>query len=385
MGVVVFDKTGTLTLGRCGVRSFAWLGAGGGGGGVPGGRGDGGRDCAGGAADVAGCGGGGGSSSGEQHAARRRLLRLFAAVEAGSEHPLAKAVVDFVRAQEQPQAAPHPAQERGPQGQEEAQALHVDRVEAVPGRGVHALVPGTWRAVAASAIGRMAAAGGRPAACGGPAAADGGDGAGGAGGLDAASEGAGSVRVCIGNLPWMEECGVELSEADLRAIAALEAPEGAAPCSSSAAASALNGGLGGSAALAAGGGAGACPAGGGCGSSGAGSAGPASGGGGGSSGVVVVVGGGGGGGGAAVVVAAVARHAMAAFAIGDEPRPEAAGVLRALERRGLEVWVVTGDSRWAIHVSMACTLAVALPRLCCSCFQACASRGTRACWDASLD
>jgi cation transport ATPase len=52
------------------------------------------------------------------------------------------------------------------------------------------------------------------------------------------------------------------------------------------------------------------------------------------------------GGGATVVAAAVDGCAVALVAIADQMKPEAAPVLAALKRRGIQCWMITGDSRW---------------------------------------
>ncbi|WIA09268.1 hypothetical protein OEZ85_008676 [Tetradesmus obliquus] len=49
--------------------------------------------------------------------------------------------------------------------------------------------------------------------------------------------------------------------------------------------------------------------------------------------------------GATVVIAAVSGKAVALLAIADNLKLEAAGVLQALQQRGVETWMVTGDSR----------------------------------------
>eukprot|EP00775_Hariotina_reticulata_P009333 gene9333-9497_t len=49
--------------------------------------------------------------------------------------------------------------------------------------------------------------------------------------------------------------------------------------------------------------------------------------------------------GATVVVAAVGSVAAALVVVADTVKPEAAAVLRALDRRGVEAWMITGDSR----------------------------------------
>eukprot|EP00882_Tetradesmus_deserticola_P011616 GHRQ01012289.1.p1 GENE.GHRQ01012289.1~~GHRQ01012289.1.p1 ORF type:complete len:261 (+),score=147.97 GHRQ01012289.1:32-784(+) len=49
--------------------------------------------------------------------------------------------------------------------------------------------------------------------------------------------------------------------------------------------------------------------------------------------------------GATAVVAAVSGRAVALLVIADSVKPEAPGVLRALQQRGVETWMITGDSR----------------------------------------
>ncbi|KAF6255248.1 E1-E2 ATPase-domain-containing protein [Scenedesmus sp. NREL 46B-D3] len=180
--VVVFDKTGTLTTGKPTVKQVVFVSDG-----MP-----------------------------------RPLLALIAAVEAGSEHPLARAVVQHVAAL----------------GIQETDAGgRVVEFAAQPGRGVSC--SGTVAAAAAAAA---------------------------------------AVDVVIGNLAWLEECGVQLSAAVRQKKAQLE------------------------------------------------------------------------GQGATVMLAAVGGSVVALFAVADQIKPEAPAVLAALQQRGMQCWMITGDSRRAALV-----------------------------------
>jgi P-type E1-E2 ATPase len=143
--------------------------------------------------------------------------------------------------------------------------LHVEGLEAIPGRGVKALVPAAWQDVAAAA----AAA----ASCKHSTKAH-----------DTASYNSSSssktsaespTLVSIGNVAWMEDQGVPLSKSMRQQLAQLEEAAGAT-----------------------------------------------------------------------VVVAAVGARAVALLVIADGLKAEAPGVLRALQQRGMETWMITGDSRW---------------------------------------
>jgi Cu+-exporting ATPase len=287
VGTVVFDKTGTLTRGQCSLLRVVWFSA------------DGGSDDGEGEACGEVCGDDG-RSGGARGGARRKVIQLIAAAEAGSEHPLARAVAAYAESQLKKEPGGDAAAAAGGGGgggddvaivdDDEAPPLHVEAVEAAPGRGIKALAPAAWRAVAAAAVAAAAAEPDAPptsAVCDQAAAglAAPPRPAGGSScckrvsapppsqpsGLAAS---AGQVGVYVGNAAWMRECGVALPQAALDRVAALEASLGAT-----------------------------------------------------------------------VVVAAVGGAAVALLAIADETRPEAAGVLRALERRGVEAWMVTGDSR----------------------------------------
>lgn len=51
--------------------------------------------------------------------------------------------------------------------------------------------------------------------------------------------------------------------------------------------------------------------------------------------------------GATVVAAALNGQAVALLAIADSMKPEAPAVLRLLQQRGMQCWMITGDSRCA--------------------------------------
>lgn len=150
---------------------------------------------------------------------QRAVLAMLAAVESRSEHPLAKAVVSY-------------AEKRGIQPDE--LQCSIDAFHMQTGRGVRCnLTP-------------------------------------------AASSNAGSavpVDVIIGNIPWLQECGVGLSAAARQQRAEMEAE------------------------------------------------------------------------GATVVAAALNGQAVALLAIADSMKPEAPAVLKLLQQRGMQCWMITGDSR----------------------------------------
>jgi Cu+-exporting ATPase len=263
VGLVLFDKTGTLTQGKCKLQQVVWLQ-----------HGD--RQ----AADLAldtgliedqdgatykatamAASATAKSSSGSVAVAQQQLMQLLAAVESGSEHPLAKAVVQAV--QQQLSSSKEAAADGGAAAA--AAALHVEGLEAVPGRGVKALVPAAWQHVAAAATGSTSQYSKDGQA------------------NTAANNSSNSrspastttlVPVFIGNIAWMEDQGVTLPKHVRQQHAQLEEAAGAT-----------------------------------------------------------------------VVVAAVGSRAVALLVIADSLKAEAPGVLRALQQRGVETWMITGDSR----------------------------------------
>jgi hypothetical protein len=244
---VVLDKTGTLTHGRCSVQRVVWL-----------------RDDDG--------------STAASVTARRQLLRLIAAVESGSEHPLARAVTSYAAAQQKQWAEDDDIACRDDvPARSPAPPPVVEGVEAVPGRGIRGLAPAGWSAVAAAAGCAAGKGSGLLQPQQQPASGE---------ALDALAREAASrdqqqpdgrrVGVFIGNTAWMEDSGVEMDAPTAERIRTLESTTA----------------------------------------------------------------------GATAVVAAVGRRPVAVVLIADVVKPEAFGALRALERRGLEVWMVTGDSRY---------------------------------------
>ncbi|KIZ00839.1 putative copper-exporting P-type ATPase B [Monoraphidium neglectum] len=170
----------------------------------------------------------------------------MSAVEACSEHPLARAVVSHARDVWGISADPSSADVAG--------------FEAVPGRGLRCTVS----AAAAAAAAATSVIAVQRACCkrvNDAAASNSGD------------SGGGGVPVVIGNLEWMAECGVEISLEVGRAVAQIEAA------------------------------------------------------------------------GSTAVVAAVGGAAAAVVGIGDDLRAEAPAVVRELGRRGMECWMITGDSQ----------------------------------------
>lgn len=158
---------------------------------------------------------------------QRLVLTLLAAVEARSEHPLAKAVVSY-------------AEKQGVRPDE----LHcvIEGFHSQTGRGVRCTVT--------------------PAAGSSDASSSGSDGS-----------SAVPVDVIIGNVPWLQECGVGLSAVARQQRADMEAE------------------------------------------------------------------------GATVVAAALNGKAVALLGIADSMKPEAPAVLRLLQQRGMQCWMITGDSR----------------------------------------
>ncbi|KAF6252600.1 heavy metal P-type ATPase [Scenedesmus sp. NREL 46B-D3] len=296
--VVVFDKTGTLTTGKPTVQQVVFVSDG-----MPVDLQDTQQQqqqqhssngtsscCAAKATQALGNSSSGSSSCSDSLQEQQRpLLALIAAVEAGSEHPLARAVVQHVAAL----------------GIQETDAGgRVVEFAAQPGRGVScrfvpAAATGTAAAAGSAAVvdGSGSAAGaGSPSCCNGSAAADA-DSRAAAG--DSAATGSGSccnkrdsgtvaaaaaaaaaaaVDVVIGNLAWLEECGVQLSAAVRQKKAQLE------------------------------------------------------------------------GQGATVMLAAVGGSVAALLAVADQIKPEAPAVLAALQQRGMQCWMITGDSRRAALV-----------------------------------
>jgi Cu+-exporting ATPase len=218
---------------------------------------------------------------------QRSLLALIAAVEAGSEHPLARAIMQHVTSL----------------GVKESDAGgRIEDFVAQPGRGVSCrFVPAAAAscngiAAAAPAAAADAAANTSTGACcnGTTASTQSSSTAGNSAAaavpgsccsrLDsepfaAAAASAGSVapaaavHVVIGNIAWLEECGVELSAAVRQKKAQLE------------------------------------------------------------------------GQGATVMLAAVGGSVVALLAVADRIKPEAPAVLAALQQRGMQCWMITGDSR----------------------------------------
>jgi Cu+-exporting ATPase len=209
---------------------------------------------------------------------QRALLALIAAVETGSEHPLARAVVQHVAA-------------LGIRDSEAAGGI--EYFAAQPGRGVSCrFVPASLSCAAGSACNNssadhavaMAAEANGVGCCSGSAAASGKaakavtsccdkqrDSA-----AAAAAAAANPVGVVIGNIAWLEECGIELSAAVRQKKAQLE------------------------------------------------------------------------GQGATVMLAAVGGSVAALLAVADQIKPEARAVLAALHQRGMQCWMITGDSRCAV-------------------------------------
>uniref|UniRef100_A0A383VTJ1 P-type Cu(+) transporter n=1 Tax=Tetradesmus obliquus TaxID=3088 RepID=A0A383VTJ1_TETOB len=218
---------------------------------------------------------------------QRSLLALIAAVEAGSEHPLARAVVQHVA------ALGIAAAEAGGR---------LEDFAAQPGRGVSCMfVPAAAAAgdhataisAAATAATAAGAAGDRPSTCcngsaAGPDSSPAADHS--AAALSngccskrdssdpAAAAAAAAIPVVIGNISWIEDCGVELSAAVRQKKAQLE------------------------------------------------------------------------GSGATVMLAAVGGSVAAMLAVADTIKPEAPAVLAALQQRGMQCWMITGDSRRAALV-----------------------------------
>jgi cation transport ATPase len=196
---------------------------------------------------------------------QRALLALIAAVEAGSEHPLARAIVQHVAAL----------------GITDAEAAgRVDDFAAQPGRGISCrFVPAVPGAATGSECNGAAANTVAPAAanscCNSSAAASRCD----EPGKSAAATATNPVDVVIGNIAWLEESGVELSAAVRQKKAQLE------------------------------------------------------------------------GQGATVMLAAVGGSVAALLAVADQIKPEAPAVLAALQQRGMQCWMITGDSRCVYSLS----------------------------------
>jgi Cu+-exporting ATPase len=217
----------------------------------------------------------GGSCCPEQQ--QRALLALIAAVETGSEHPLARAVVQHVAAL----------------GIKDSEAAgRIEDFAAQPGRGVSCrFVAASPHDAAGSACNNssadhavaMAAEANGGSCCSGSAAASGNAAKGVTSCCDkqrdsaAAAAAAGDpVDVVIGNIAWLEECGIELSAAVRQKKAQLE------------------------------------------------------------------------GQGATVMLAAADGSVAALLAVADQIKPEARAVLAALHQRGMQCWMITGDSRCAV-------------------------------------
>ena len=160
---------------------------------------------------------------------QRLMLAMLAAVEARSEHPLAKAVVSYA----------------------EKQGVTPDELQCT----IESFHSQTGRGVRCSVI---------------PAAGSNGS----SGGSSAAP-----VDVIVGNVAWLQECGVGLSAAARQQRADMEA------------------------------------------------------------------------GGATVVAAAINSKAVALLGIADSMKPEAPAVLRLLQQRGMQCWMITGDSRWVEYIA----------------------------------
>lgn len=183
---------------------------------------------------------------------QRQLLAMLAAVEASSEHPLAKAIVVHA---EQHGISPSDAGSR------------MEHFQSQTGRGVRCtLVPTAAPAAAttATAAGSSSGSNGTPTG----AASSNGDGS-----CCTAAAVTGSTDVIVGSVTWLEECGVQLSAAARQQRAQLE------------------------------------------------------------------------GGGATVVAAAVDGRVVVLCSIADSIKPEAPAVLRLLQKRGMQCWMITGDSR----------------------------------------
>lgn len=166
--------------------------------------------------------------------AQRRVLAVLAAVEARSEHPLAKAVVSY-------------AEQQGIKADE----LHcsIDSFHMQAGRGVRcSLIPANDMNGITTASSNSS------------------------NGSSSSTAGA-AVDVVIGNIPWLQDCGVGLSAAARQKRAEME------------------------------------------------------------------------GEGATVVAAALNGRAVALLSIADSMKPEAPAVLRLLQQRGMQCWMITGDSR----------------------------------------
>jgi cation transport ATPase len=200
---------------------------------------------------------------------QRALLALIAAVETGSEHPLARAVVQHVAAL----------------GIQESEAAgRLEDFAAQPGRGVSCrFVPASPSDAAgsicnSSANGAVAVAaeGNGTGCCSGTTAAKGDASCCTARDSLAALPAGNPVDVVIGNIAWLEECGIELSAAVRQKKAQLE------------------------------------------------------------------------GQGATVMLAAVGGSVCALLAVADQIKPEARAVLAALHQRGMQCWMITGDSRCAV-------------------------------------
>jgi Cu+-exporting ATPase len=271
VGLVVFDKTGTLTQGKCKLQQVVWLQ----------------QDAApttdarnAGAVshDQDGCSSRapgkelGASSNSCMAAARQQLLQLLAAVEAGSEHPLAKAVVQAVQQQQQQQQQGdcqldgHAAGSANCDFGAAAPALHVEVLEAVPGRGLKALISAAWQAVAAAAAVSVGSCNQLAEVTHSTASHS--------DSSRSKTSAESLTQVSIGNIAWMEEQGVPLSKSVRQQLAQIEEAAGAT-----------------------------------------------------------------------VVIAAVGSRAVALLVIADGLKAEAPGVLRALQQRGVETWMITGDSR----------------------------------------
>ncbi len=202
--VVVFDKTGTLTQGRCTVRKVILLAS----------RNEA-HPSAAGVASVLQRGGGGGSaavsSSCDGEAVdwgEAQTLALLACVEGASEHPLAKAIVTYAAhrlAALQRGPAPLPEEEEGPPAADDAAALapllgRVEELEAVPGRGLRC----HWTEAQTPSRAKGAPQSDSPAL----------------------SPPRAVAVVVVGNLQWMQDCGVSVSEAARGSVRDLEAQVG---------------------------------------------------------------------------------------------------------------------------------------------------------------
>lgn len=201
----MFDKTGTLTTGKPAVQTVVFvtdgLPLGSDGAAAPGGHHQQQQQPNGvpspAPAKAGGCCGGSAPQQQQQpagHGSTREaaLLAVIAAVEEGSEHPLARAVVSYARQRLGPDA--------GGAAAAAASVLSLCDFTAQPGRGVRCGVLLPAGSAAAAALGSAAAA---------------------AGAAHVDADGC-LVDVVIGNVAWMEECGVQLSPSTRQTKAQLE-------------------------------------------------------------------------------------------------------------------------------------------------------------------